>query len=64
MRWVLDRGVTCALWGVTKAEHLEPVTGVFGWDLTEEQMDEMEKIVEKHIPVQVGKEFLVPPFRD
>jgi len=52
------------LWGVTKAEHLEPVTGVFGWDLTEEQMDEMEKIVEKHIPVQVGKEFLVPPFRD
>lgn len=64
VRWALDRGVTCALWGVTKEEHLEPVSGALGWHLTEEQMDEMELIVAKHIPVQVGKEFLVPPFRE
>jgi len=64
VRWVLDQGVTCALWGIRTPEQLEPMAGVTGWKLTPEQMAEMEAIVAKHVPVQVGKEFLTPPYRD
>jgi len=63
VRWVLDKGVTCALWGIRKKEQLEPIPGVIGWSLTKEQLNEMEAIVAKHVPVQVGKEFLTPPYR-
>jgi len=64
VRWVLDKGVTCALWGIRKVDQLEPVSGVIGWHLTNEQMDEMEALVAKHVPVQVDKEFLTPPYRE
>lgn len=64
VRWVLDQGVTCALWGIRKKEQLEPIPGVMGWKLTPAQQEEMVKIVAKHVPVQVGKEFLTPPYRD
>lgn len=64
VRWVLDQGVTCALWGIRKKEQLEPIPGVMGWKLTSAQQEEMAKIVAKHVPVQVGKEFLTPPYRD
>jgi aryl-alcohol dehydrogenase-like predicted oxidoreductase len=64
VRWVLDQGVTCALWGIRKKEQLEPIPGVMGWKLTPAQQEEVVKIVAKHVPVQVGKEFLTPSYRD
>lgn len=64
VRWVLDQGITCALWGIRKKEQLEPIPGVMGWKLTPEQRQEMAKIVEKYVPEQVEKEFLAPPYRD
>ncbi len=64
VRWVLDKGVSCALWGARKPEQLQPIEGVSGWSLTPEQLDEMERIVAQHVPVQVGKEFLTPPYRE
>jgi aryl-alcohol dehydrogenase-like predicted oxidoreductase len=63
VRWVLDKGVTVALWGARKPEQLEQIEGVSGWVLTDAQLAEMEAIVEKHVPVQIGKEFLYPPAR-
>jgi aryl-alcohol dehydrogenase-like predicted oxidoreductase len=64
VRWVLDKGVSCALWGARMPEQLDAIPGVIGWKLTPEQCAEMEEIVAKHIPVQVGKEFLTPPYRE
>lgn len=64
VRWVLDKGVSCALWGARTPEQLDNIPGVMGWSLTKEQCQEMEDIVAKHVPVQVGKEFLTPPYRE
>ncbi len=64
VRWVLDQGVTCALWGIRKKEQLEPIPGVMGWKLSPEERKEMAEIVARHVPVQVGKEFLTPPYRE
>lgn len=63
VRWVLEKGVTCALWGARKPEQLDAISGCVGFTLTKEQCDEMEAIVAKYVPVQVGKEFLAPPLR-
>ncbi|MDP4092921.1 MAG: aldo/keto reductase [Bacillota bacterium] len=64
VRWVLDKGVTCALWGARNVKQLEAMPGAMDWKLTDEQMKKMESIVNKHVPVQVDKEFLTPPCRD
>ncbi|MCB7305902.1 aldo/keto reductase [Bariatricus massiliensis] len=64
VRWVLDKGVSCALWGARNPAQLDDIPGVLGWSLTPEQCLEMEAIVAKHVPVQVGKEFLTPPYRE
>lgn len=64
VRWSLDKGVSCALWGARQPEQLDIIPGVIGWKLTSEQCDEMEAIVAKYVPVQVAKEFLTPPHRE
>lgn len=64
VRWALEKGVSCALLGARRPDQLEWIPGCVGWNLTEEQCAEMEAIVAKHVPVQVGKEFLAPPFRE
>lgn len=64
VRWALEKGVSCALLGARRPDQLEWIPGCVGWSLTEEQCAEMEAIVAKHVPVQVGKEFLAPPFRE
>lgn len=64
VRWCLDKGISCALWGARKPDQLDLIPGVMGWKLTPAQCDEMEDIVAKYVPVQVGKEFLTPPYRE
>lgn len=64
VRWCLDKGVSCALWGARQPEQLDIIPGVIGWKLTAAQCDEMEAIVAKYVPVQVAKEFLTPPYRE
>lgn len=64
VRWALEKGVSCALLGARRPDQLDWIPGCVGWKLTEEQCAEMEAIVAKHVPVQVGKEFLAPPFRE
>ncbi len=61
MRWVLDKGVSCALYGCRKPHHLGPIAGCTDFKLSPEQCDYMSYLVAKHVPVQVGKEYLAPP---
>jgi aryl-alcohol dehydrogenase-like predicted oxidoreductase len=61
VRWILDRGVDVALWGARKPEQLDSIADVSGWQLTEEDMQAVDRILETHITDPVGPEFMAPP---
>ena len=60
-RWVLDRpGISVALWGARKPEHLATVDGVMGWKLDNDTMAEIDQIVATAVPEAIGPEYLAP----
>jgi aryl-alcohol dehydrogenase-like predicted oxidoreductase len=65
VRWVLDRpGVSVALWGARRPGQLDAVTGVMGWKLDANAMDEIDKIVSESVTDPVGPEYLTPKVRE
>lgn len=64
VRWILDRGVDVALWGARKPAQLDPVEDVFGWSLTGDDLDEIDRILEETIDEPVGPGFMAPPSRE
>ena len=60
VRWILDKGIESAIWG---ARHPGQVTfnEVFGWKLTEDQVQEIEEIVENTVEDPVSPAFMAPP---
>jgi aryl-alcohol dehydrogenase-like predicted oxidoreductase len=63
VRWMLDRGITAALWGARHPEQLEPVDGVSGWRLDDAAMAEIDRILRESITDPIGPEFMAPPSR-
>jgi aryl-alcohol dehydrogenase-like predicted oxidoreductase len=63
VRWVLDRGPTVALWGARRPSQLDGVEDVFGWQIDEASLAEIDAIVAKHVKDPVGPEFMAPPQR-
>lgn len=63
IRWILDKGPTIALWGARKPEQIEGVDEAFGWSLSQEELDEIDKILTRHVTDPVGPEFMAPPTR-
>ncbi len=64
-RWVLDRpGVSVALWGAKRPDQLDAVSGVMGWKLDAETMDEIDRIVAESVIDPVGPEYLTPGVRE
>ena len=63
IRWILDKGPTIALWGARKPEQIEGVDEAFGWSLSQEELDEIDKILTRHVTDPVGPEFMTPPAR-
>lgn len=63
IRWILDKGPTIALWGARKPEQIEGVGEAFGWSLSQEELDEIDKILTRHVTDPVGPEFMAPPTR-
>lgn len=62
VRWLLDRSpLGVALWGVRKPQQLDDIPAVFGWKLTQEDMQLIDEILKKHIKQTVGPEFMAPP---
>lgn len=61
VRWILDQGITAALWGARRPGQLAPVDGVFGWSLDAEAKAEIERILREEIKDPVGPEFMAPP---
>jgi aryl-alcohol dehydrogenase-like predicted oxidoreductase len=63
VRWMLDQGVTTALWGARHPGQLEPVDAVTGWRLDSATKAEIDRILRETITDQVGPEFMAPPAR-
>jgi aryl-alcohol dehydrogenase-like predicted oxidoreductase len=62
-RWVLDQGVTTALWGARQPQQLEPVDEVAGWHLDGAARAEVDNILRRTVTDPVGPEFMAPPSR-
>jgi len=63
VRWMLDQGITTALWGARHPGQLEPVDAVTGWRLDTATKAEIDRILRETITDSVGPEFMAPPAR-
>jgi aryl-alcohol dehydrogenase-like predicted oxidoreductase len=63
VRWMLDQGITTALWGARHPDQLQPVDEVTGWSLDPAVMAEIDRILRETITDAVGPEFMAPPAR-
>jgi aryl-alcohol dehydrogenase-like predicted oxidoreductase len=63
VRWMLDQGITTALWGARHPDQLQPVDGVVGWSLDASAKAEINRILRETIADPVGPEFMAPPAR-
>ncbi len=63
VRWVLDQGVSTALWGARHPGQLRPVDEVAGWWLDAPAKAEIDRILRQTITDPVGPEFMAPPAR-
>jgi aryl-alcohol dehydrogenase-like predicted oxidoreductase len=63
VRWMLDQGITTALWGARHPGQLEPVDEVTGWRLDAPTKAEINRILRETIADPVGPEFMAPPAR-
>ena len=63
IRWMLDQGITTALWGARHPDQLRPVNEVTGWRLDASTLSEIDRILRETISDPVGPEFMAPPAR-
>jgi aryl-alcohol dehydrogenase-like predicted oxidoreductase len=63
VRWMLDQGITTALWGARHPNQLQPVDEVVGWSLDASAKAEIDVILRENITDPVGPEFMAPPAR-
>jgi aryl-alcohol dehydrogenase-like predicted oxidoreductase len=63
VRWMLDQGITSALWGARHPAQLQPIDDVNGWWLDAPAMAEIDRILAATISDPVGPEFMAPPAR-
>ena len=63
VRWMLDQGITTALWGARHPDQLQPVDEVTGWRLDAPAKVEIDRILRETITDPVGPEFMAPPAR-
>jgi len=64
VRWMLDQGITTALWGARHPGQLQPVDEVTGWSLDPAAKAEIDRILRETIADPVGPEFMAPPARN
>jgi aryl-alcohol dehydrogenase-like predicted oxidoreductase len=63
VRWMLDQGVTTALWGARRPEQLQPVDQIAGWRLDTVAQTEIDRVLDETIADPIGPEFMAPPTR-
>ena len=60
VRWMLDRGISVALWGGRHPDQVEAALGVEGWSLSNADREQIERIVNAAVIDPVGPEFMAP----
>ena len=63
VRWMLDQGVTVALWGARHPDQLQPAADVVGWSLNASDKAAINSILRETITDPIGPEFMAPPAR-
>jgi aryl-alcohol dehydrogenase-like predicted oxidoreductase len=63
VRWMLDQGISVALWGGRHPQQLEPALGVAGWKLDAAALRRIDQILGATITDPVGPEFMAPQQR-
>jgi aryl-alcohol dehydrogenase-like predicted oxidoreductase len=63
VRWMLDQGISVALWGGRHPDQLEPALGVSGWTLDAGMRARIDRILSETITDPVGPEFMAPARR-
>jgi aryl-alcohol dehydrogenase-like predicted oxidoreductase len=61
VRWVLDKGISVALWGARNPDQLNAIESVWGWKLKPEDFKEIDDILSETISKPIGAEFMAPP---
>jgi aryl-alcohol dehydrogenase-like predicted oxidoreductase len=64
VRWMLDQGISTALWGARHPGQLQPVDQIAGWSLDSAAKAEIDRILRETITDPVGPEFMAPPARN
>jgi aryl-alcohol dehydrogenase-like predicted oxidoreductase len=64
VRWILDQGVDCALWGARRPDQLEPLHAMMGWRLTPQTKEAIERILQECIREPEGPGFGGPATRE
>ena len=60
VRWMLDQGVSVALWGGRRPDQLRPTLGVAGWSLDAASRAKIDRILRATITDPIGPEFMAP----
>ncbi|HET7065772.1 MAG TPA: aldo/keto reductase, partial [Rudaea sp.] len=60
VRWVLDQGISVALWGGRHPDQLLATLGVSGWSLDAATRAKIDRILSETISDPVGPEFMAP----
>jgi aryl-alcohol dehydrogenase-like predicted oxidoreductase len=60
VRWVLDQGISVALWGGRHPAQLQAMRGVAGWSLDAASRSLIERIVNNAVTDPIGPEFMAP----
>jgi len=63
VRWMLDQGISVALWGARRPDQLAAALGVAGWSLDGADRALIELMVNTAVTDPVGPEFMAPPQR-
>lgn len=61
VRWLLDHGADIALWGPRKPSQLNVIDDMTGWNLSKDDMKEIDRIIDETITDPIGPEFMAPP---
>jgi len=60
VRWMLDQGISVALWGGRHPDQLQAALGVAGWSLGAATRARIDRILSEAITDPVGPEFMAP----
>jgi aryl-alcohol dehydrogenase-like predicted oxidoreductase len=63
VRWMLDQGISTALWGARHPNQLLPVDEIAGWRLDSSTKAKIDQILRETVSDPLGPEFMAPPAR-